>query len=66
MAFVLIIVTEMFIGTNVGLGRQIIDSQMVYRIPDMYAGIVLAGFTGYLGNLILVMTEKKILHLVGR
>ena len=66
MSFVLIIVTEMFIGTTVGLGHQIIDSQMVYRIPDMYAGIVLTGMAGYTVNCCLLALERKLLHWVGK
>ncbi len=66
LSFVLIVVTEMFIGTTVGLGYQIINSQMVYRIPDMYAGIVLAGVVGYLGNRALLSVEGRVLHWVGR
>lgn len=66
LSFVLIVVTEMFIGTTVGLGYQIINSQMVYRIPDMYAGIVLAGLVGYLGNSTLLSMERRVLHWVGR
>lgn len=65
-AFVLIIVTEMFIGTNVGLGFEIMNAQMVYRIPDMYAGIILAGITGYLANKILIVIENRVLHWVGQ
>lgn len=66
LSFVLIVVTEMFIGTTVGLGYQVINSQMVYRIPDMYAGIVLAGLVGYLGNRGLLSVESRLLHWVGR
>lgn len=66
LSFVLIIVTEMFIGTNIGLGYQILNSQMVYRIPDMYASIVLAGMAGYLGNYALLSVERRVLHWVGR
>lgn len=65
LSFVLIVVTEMFIGTTVGLGYQIINSQMVYRIPDMYAGIVLAGVVGYFGNRALLFVESRLLHWVG-
>jgi NitT/TauT family transport system permease protein len=66
LSFVLIVVTEMFIGTTVGLGYQIMNSQLVYRIPDMYAGIMLAGFTGYLANLCLLRIEARVLHWVGK
>lgn len=65
LSFVLIIVTEMFIGTTVGLGYQIMNSQMVYRIPEMYADIILAGVIGYLANWSLLAVESKILHWVG-
>jgi NitT/TauT family transport system permease protein len=65
LSFVLIVVTEMFIGTTVGLGYQIMNAQMVYRIPDMYAGIVLAGIVGYLANRILIGIENRVLHWVG-
>lgn len=65
LSFVLIIVTEMFIGTTIGLGSQIINSQMIYRIPDMFAGIFLAGIVGYLTNWSLLRLEKRFLHWVG-
>lgn len=66
MSFVLVIVTEMFIGTSVGLGRAILDAQVIYRIPEMYAGIALAGVMGYLGNHALVFVENRALHWVGK
>lgn len=66
LSFVLIVVTEMFIGTTVGLGYEIMNAQMVYRIPYMYAAIVLTGIVGYLGNQSLVILENKILHWVGK
>jgi len=65
LSFVLIVVTEMFIGTTVGLGYQIMNAQMVYRTPDMYAGIVIAGIVGYLANRSLLNIEKRVLHWVG-
>ena len=66
LSFVLIVVTEMFIGTTMGLGYQIMNSQLVYRIPDMYAGIVLAGLTGYVANSCLLRIEARVLHWVGK
>ena len=66
LAFVLVVVTEMFIGTTVGLGYEIINSQQLYRIPEMYAAIVLAGVVGYLGNRALIAIERRLLHWVGR
>ena len=61
-----VIVTEMFIGTNVGLGHRIIDAQLVYRVPEMYVSIILAGILGYLLNKITLYAEKRIIHWTGR
>lgn len=66
LSFVLIVVTEMFIGTNEGLGYYIINAQMVYRIPEMYAGIIITGFVGYAANIALLQIEKRVLHWVGK
>ncbi len=66
LSFVIIIVTEMFIGTNVGLGYYIINAQMVYRVPEMYAGIALTGLIGYIANMGLLIIQKRVLHWVGR
>jgi NitT/TauT family transport system permease protein len=57
-----IIVTEMFIGTKMGLGKLIVDSQLVYNIKAMYAAIILAGVLGYLLNHLLLFIEKKYIH----
>jgi NitT/TauT family transport system permease protein len=65
LSFVLIVVTEMFIGTTVGLGYRIMNSQLVYRTSDMYAGIILTGIVGFLANKLLLTIEKRFLHWVG-
>lgn len=66
MSLVLVVVTEMFIGTTSGLGWRIIDAQMVYRTPEMYGAILLTGFLGYGANLSIVALEGRALHWVGR
>ena len=43
LSLIVIVVTEMFIGTPTGIGRRIIDSQITYEIKTMYAVILLAG-----------------------
>lgn len=50
MALVGTLANEMIIGTDVGLGRLIFDSQMTFRIPEMYAAIVATGAIGVLLN----------------
>jgi sulfonate transport system permease protein len=66
LSLIVIVVTEMFIGTSVGLGRRIIDAQITYEIPTMYAVILLTGVIGYLINLIFLTVEKRVIHWVGK
>lgn len=49
-AFVLVVVTEMFMGANNGLGKRIYDMYLSYRIPDLYADLLLLGLLGYFAN----------------
>lgn len=62
LTLVLVIVTEMFVGTNHGLGKAIIDSAYTYSIPKLYAIIFMIGIIGYLMNLLISIAEKKIVH----
>jgi ABC-type nitrate/sulfonate/bicarbonate transport system permease component len=66
LAVVVVIVTEMFIGTTWGVGRRIFESQQTYRITEMYAAIIIAGFIGYILNKAFIETEKRIVHWSGR
>ncbi len=66
LSLVIIVLTEMFIGTPSGLGRKIIDSQITYEIPTMYAIIILTGIIGYILNLLFLVAEKRVLHWNGK
>jgi NitT/TauT family transport system permease protein len=59
---IVIIVTEMFIGTMSGIGKKIIDFQITYEISSMYVMIIIVGTLGYVLNLILFSIEKKVVH----
>lgn len=63
---VIVIFSEMFIGTDSGLGRRIIDAQTVYKIPDMYAAVVLTGLIGYALNKLALFAERRIIHWEGK
>lgn len=65
-SLVVVIVTEMFIGTLSGLGRRIVDSQITYDIPGLYATILLSGVLGYALNEALVLLEKRFLRWYGK
>jgi len=66
MALVIVIVAEMFIGADNGLGNRIISAQQVMRVKDMYAAILAAGVMGYALNVLFLVSEKKIVHWSGR
>ncbi|MFB6181643.1 MAG: ABC transporter permease [Candidatus Magasanikbacteria bacterium] len=61
-AFIVIILAEMLIGTQHGLGNEIIDAQTTYEISTMYAVILLTGIIGYGLNLFFNLLEKSFLH----
>lgn len=66
MALVIVIVAEMFIGSSDGLGKRIIDAQMIFNMPEMYASIFAAGALGYAMNLLFGVIEKSFVHWGGK
>lgn len=66
MALVIVIVAEMFIGADTGLGNRIINSQQVMNVKDMYASILAAGALGYALNILFLVVERRIVHWSGR
>jgi NitT/TauT family transport system permease protein len=65
-AIVLVVVSEMFIGTDVGLGRLIYDAHFSYKISEMYAVIVVTGSIGYIANKLYAALEGRVLHWSGK
>lgn len=66
LAIVVVIVTEMFIGTTWGVGHRIFEAQLTYRVPEMYASIIIAGLIGYQLNKAFVYAENTIIHWNGK
>ncbi len=66
LSLVVIIVTEMFIGTTAGIGKKLIDFQLTYDLPAMYASIILIGLIGYCLNVLFLILEKKVVHWSGK
>ncbi len=66
MALVIVVVAEMFIGSEDGLGHKIIDAQQVMNVRVMYAAILAAGILGYALNVMFLAIEKRIVHWSGR
>ena len=66
MALVIVVVAEMFIGSENGLGHKIIDAQLVMNVKTMYAAIMAAGILGYALNVMFLAAERRIVHWSGR
>jgi len=66
LALVIVVVAEMFIGAENGLGHRIINAQQVLNVKDMYASILAAGVLGYLLNILFLVLDKRVIHWAGR
>lgn len=64
LGLVVVIATEMVMGTTHGLGKRILDDALIYRMDDMYASIIVAGAIGYVSNKASVVAERRFLHWV--
>ena len=65
-SLVIVIVAEMFIGSVDGLGQRVINAQMIFNMPEMYATIFSAGALGYALNLLFIMAERQFVHWGGK
>lgn len=60
-ALIVSVVSEMIAGNN-GLGYFIIDKQRMFRVSEMFAGILTLGVVGYLLNLMFLQIERYLLR----
>lgn len=65
-SLIIVIVTEMFFGTNVGLGRRIFMAQEFFRTEEMYAVILITGFLGFAMNRLFEALERRKVHWAGK
>ena len=49
-----------------GLGQRVINAQMIFNMPEMYATIFAAGVLGYGMNLLFILIERKFVHWGGK
>jgi sulfonate transport system permease protein len=66
LALVIIVVAEMFIGSQDGLGHSVFEAQQLFDMPRMYAAIFAAGALGYGLNLIFILVERRFVHWAGK
>ena len=65
-ALVIVVVAEMFIGADQGLGHRIIEGEQILHVTDMYASILVAGLLGYLLNVLFMLADKRLIHWNGK
>ncbi len=63
---IIVVILEMFIGTDKGVGHLIYNAHMTYQIPEMYATIIITGLIGYGMNKGFIKLEEEIIHWGGR
>jgi sulfonate transport system permease protein len=66
LALVIIVVAEMFIGSQDGLGHSVFEAQQLFDMPRMYAAIFAAGALGYGLNLVFLLIERRFVHWSGK
>ncbi|MDD5452273.1 MAG: ABC transporter permease [Desulfovibrionales bacterium] len=59
-AFIVVVVTEMFYGSDKGLGYQLYSAALMYRSDEVIALILISGILGYIINKIAEKAGKKI------
>ncbi|MEO6085605.1 MAG: ABC transporter permease [Umezawaea sp.] len=60
LSLVLMVVSEL-VGTDNGIGSQLLVAQREFDFPNMWAGIVLLGVIGYVLNTVLLAVERRVL-----
>ena len=59
-SLIVVIVSEMFIGTEFGLGQRVYDSYLTNSVTTLYSLLIVLGLIGYSANKILVAIERKV------
>jgi NitT/TauT family transport system permease protein len=66
LSLIVIVVSEMFIGTEVGIGQRIYDSYLTTAVTTLYAYLLVMGCLGYALNKACMMLERRCVFWVGR
>jgi ABC-type nitrate/sulfonate/bicarbonate transport system permease component len=59
-SLVVMVVSEMVASTS-GLGYLVLQSQRLYAMPQMFAGVVILGLIGYLLGLLFSVVERRVI-----
>ena len=61
-ALVIVIVAEIFMSPENGLGKRINDAQQTLDVNNMYASILLTGVLGYGLNALFLAMDRRLIH----
>jgi ABC-type nitrate/sulfonate/bicarbonate transport system permease component len=59
-SLIVTVVSEMFIGTEFGLGQRVFDSYLTSSLSSLYALLIILGLFGYFTNKLLMLVERKV------
>ncbi len=59
LSLVVTVVSEMFIGTDFGLGQRVYDSYLTNSVTTLYALLIALGLLGYFANQLMMFLERK-------
>lgn len=59
-ALILTVIAEM-VGATAGIGYFVLDSQRSFRIPQMYAGMLVLALLGYLLNRAFLLLDGRLM-----
>lgn len=66
LSLIVVVVSEMFIGTKYGMGQRIFDAYTRNSIDELYAVILTVGIAGFLLNKVFIKLENKIIFWAGK
>jgi NitT/TauT family transport system permease protein len=66
LSLIIVVISEMFIGTTKGLGMRIYDFHLMFRTSEMYACVLMVGLIGYALNKTVEVAERRFVHWAGR
>ena len=66
LSLIVVIVSEMFIGTKWGLGQRIYDAYTVNLTEELYAVLLVTGLLGYLSNRLFMAIETRLVFWTGK
>lgn len=65
-SLIVTVVSEMFIGTDYGLGQRVYDSYLTNSVTTLYALLIVPGVIGYSANKLLVLIESRAVFWTGK